>query len=298
MNTLFPTSTVDGIGVAGCSSLPHCRSRFSCIVLMAGILVWAASGQSAIGATPAGSPVASAAGVNGANAELNGAQMASGATLFPGDIVRLGTASSAALQFGKDLVLAAPLTEFVVEPAGVSLRSGRLQVRASGGESFAVSGPFFHVNIASSGGAPGSAEIRVGGTHAQVSAVAGAAELTAAGSATPYKLHAGETATLDAAARDAADGQGAASPAAGQVSRLLPQVQIDRASQHLVAAVSAPLYWNDDLRSGPTGRARVALKDGSLLIWVRTRSCASCSMMRTYSRLPSTLPSGVCAGKS
>jgi hypothetical protein len=42
-------------------------------------------------------------------------------------------------------------------------------------------------------------------------------------------------------------------------------VQIDRASQQLVASVSDPVYWNDNLRSGATGRARVALKDGSLL---------------------------------
>jgi len=42
-------------------------------------------------------------------------------------------------------------------------------------------------------------------------------------------------------------------------------VQIDRASQVLVAAVSNRIYWNDDLRSGPTGRAHVTLNDGSQL---------------------------------
>ena len=101
--------------------------------------------------------------------------------------------------------------------------------------------------------------------RAQVSAVAGAADLTAAGIAAAYRLHAGETATLDAAGADATPAQGATSPAAGQVSRLVPQVQIDRGSQHLVAAVSDRIYWNDDLRSGPTGRAHVTLKDGSQL---------------------------------
>ncbi len=101
--------------------------------------------------------------------------------------------------------------------------------------------------------------------RAQISAVAGAADLTAAGSAAPYRVHAGETATLDAAGADASPGQGAASTEAGQVSRLVPQVQIDRASQHLVAAVSDRVYWNDGLRSGPTGRAHITLKDGSQL---------------------------------
>jgi hypothetical protein len=191
--------------------------------------------------------------------------MAAGATLFPGDIIRMGEGSTAALRFGNGFLLAAPLTELVVESEGVSLRNGRLQVRARAEEPFAISGPFFHVNLAASEGTPSSAEILLTGLHAQVSAVAGTASLTATGTAWPYKLHAGETATLDAAEADAAPAQGTANPAAGRVSRLIPQVQIDRASQHLVAAVSDSVYWNDELRSGPTGRVHVALKDGSQL---------------------------------
>ena len=161
------------------------------------------------------------------------------------------------------MVLAAPLTELVVETAGVTLRAGRLQVRANGSEAFAVSAPFFRVNIAAAGGAPSSAEIRLGATRAQVSAVAGAADLTAAGISAPYTLHAGETATLDASADAAA--QTAANPAAGQLTRLQPQVQIDRGSEHIVASVADRVFWNDGLRSGPTGRAHVTLKDGSQL---------------------------------
>ena len=59
--------------------------------------------------------------------------------------------------------------------------------------------------------------------------------------------------------------KGSSSPAAGQISLLAPQVQIDRGSQVLVAAVSNRIYWNDDLRSGPTGRAHVTLNDGTQL---------------------------------
>jgi hypothetical protein len=189
--------------------------------------------------------------------------MVSGATLFPGDVVTLGAASSVALQFGKSLVLAAPQTQFVVESEGVNLRSGRLQVRSGNGYAFPVSGPFFHVNVVSSPGGAGSADILVNGKDANVSVVSGVAGLTAEGIDIPYELHAGETATLDA--NDGLPAQGAATPAAGQVSRLLPQVQIDRASQQMVAAISAPVFWNDDLRSGPTGRAHVTLTDGSQL---------------------------------
>lgn len=148
----------------------------------------------------------------------------------------------------------------------MNLKTGFLQVRAGDAEPFDVSGPFFHVNVSASGGIPSSAEIRLGGMRAQVSAVAGAAELTAAGNAAPLRLHAGETATLDAASTaDPLPAQSAANPPAGEVSRLMPQVQIDRASQHIVASVSDRVYWNDELRSGPTGRAHVTLKDGSQL---------------------------------
>ena len=188
-----------------------------------------------------------------------------GATLFPGDVIRLGEASTAALRFGDNVVLAAQLTELVVESEGVNLRNGRLQARAGGAETFAIFGPFFRVNIAASGGIQSSAEVQLGGLRASVSSVAGAAELTASGSEAAYRLHAGETATLDATGEDASAGQAAASPVAGQVSRLVPQVQIDRASQHLPASVSDRIYWNDGLRSGPTGRAHVALTDGSQL---------------------------------
>lgn len=242
------------------------RSDFSRLILIVGILAWAASnGASAFGATPASEPAASATSIMGKEAKLNGTPMPVGATLFPGDVIHLGEASTAALRFGDSTVLVASLSELVVESEGVSLRNGRLQVRADGIKSFAVSGPFFHVNIAASGSVPSSAEVRLTGMHAQVSAVAGAADLTAEGNLAPYRLNAGETATLDATGGEASPAQGTTSPAAGQILRLTPQVQIDRASQVLVAEVSNRIYWNDGLRSGPTGRAHVSLNDGSQL---------------------------------
>jgi hypothetical protein len=236
------------------------------LALLAGILLWEALPVSpALGADAASSPAAFATSIIGKDVQLNGTPMLAGATLFPGDIIRLGNGSTAALRFGNNLVLAAPLTEFVVQSESVSLHNGRIQVRAGGEEKFGISGPFFYVDVAASGGIPGSTEIRLGGTRAQVSAVAGTADLKGAGISESYRLHAGETAMLDASGGDAVPGQGAASPVAGEVSRLVPQVQIDRASQHIVASVSDRVYWNDDLRSGPTGRAHVTLNDGSAL---------------------------------
>lgn len=52
---------------------------------------------------------------------------------------------------------------------------------------------------------------------------------------------------------------------AGQVSLLIPAVNIDRGSQRLVAQAQAPVFWNDLVATQPLGRARIALGDGSIL---------------------------------
>jgi hypothetical protein len=247
--------------------LPVCRSLVSSLSLFGSIFLYVVvSGQCAWGAPPAMRPRASTAGVTGANAQLNGARLVSGATIFAGDVVAVGAGSSAALQFRNGLVLVAPSTRLVVESTSVTVSSGRVQIRLNSADSFAVSGPNFRVNVAASGGVPGAAEIRVDAALAHVSAVTGIADLTAGGSDTPYRLHAGEVATLGAVSSDTAGGQANSPvPAAGQITRMIPDVQIARASLQAAAAISAPVYWNDELRSGPTGRAHVVLTDGSLL---------------------------------
>jgi hypothetical protein len=53
--------------------------------------------------------------------------------------------------------------------------------------------------------------------------------------------------------------------AAGQVSLLIPAVNIDRGTQRLVAQAQAPVFWNDLVATQPLGRARIALGDGSIL---------------------------------
>lgn len=52
---------------------------------------------------------------------------------------------------------------------------------------------------------------------------------------------------------------------AGEVSKLIPAVGIERSSQTLTAAVKTPVLWEDVLSSQSGGRARVALDDGSVL---------------------------------
>src|ERR1700687_275837 len=194
---------VQGSAAAVCNFVPgRCNLLFLGALLALFLFSPAARQQSAFGATPASASRASAAGITGANAQLNGARLIPGATLLRGDVITLGQDSSAALEFGKnDLVLAAPGTELVVEPGGISLRKGKVQIRLAGADTFAVAGPFFRVNVAASGGASGSAEILVGGKQAQVSAVAGEADVLTGGSETPYRLYAGKRATIEAARR-------------------------------------------------------------------------------------------------
>jgi len=247
------------------SHILHRSSNVSCLYFLLVVFLSAiVSGPSIHAATRDSASSVFATSIIGKQVELNGSPMPAGATLFPGDVVRLGENSTASLQFGNSSVLAAPLTELVVESQSLKLRNGRVQVRVSGKEPFTVSGSFFHLNVASAEGTAGSAEIRLGGAHAEVSALAGMTELTPGGDA-PYRLQPGETATLDESTAQPAAGQGAQSPEAGQISRLIPQVQVDRGSQHIVAEVSSAVYWNDELRSGPSGRAHVTLKDGSQL---------------------------------
>ena len=209
-------------------------------------------------------PAALVAAVTGKDTGLNGTRMVPGATLFPGDRVRVGEDSTTALRFGPSEVLAAPNTELIVKSEGLTLRGGRIQVRAGGEKRFEISGAMFRLALMAHDGAPGSAEIRVEGARAQISAVSGTAELAAKGSDVPYRLRPGETASLEAGDENASP-QNPAGPEAGKIARLLQKVQIDRASQTLLAAASESVYWNDNLHSDSSGRAHVTLNDGSLL---------------------------------
>ena len=52
---------------------------------------------------------------------------------------------------------------------------------------------------------------------------------------------------------------------AGEISRLIPTVDIQRGSQQLNAETKSPVDWGDSIQTQADGRARVALDDGSLL---------------------------------
>ena len=56
-----------------------------------------------------------------------------------------------------------------------------------------------------------------------------------------------------------------AGPRAGQVSRLIPTVNIQRATQQLAAAVQMPVLLEDVVNTQRLARARITLDDGSIL---------------------------------
>ena len=56
-----------------------------------------------------------------------------------------------------------------------------------------------------------------------------------------------------------------AGPRAGQVSRIIPAVNIQRGTQRLGAQAQAPVFWEDVVNTQRNARARIALDDGSIL---------------------------------
>jgi len=52
---------------------------------------------------------------------------------------------------------------------------------------------------------------------------------------------------------------------AGEVSRLIPAVSIDRGSKKITASANSAVYWDDAVDTQVNARARIALEDGSVL---------------------------------
>ena len=195
------------------------------------------------------------------NVSLNGVRLAGGVDLLPGDRIQAEADSSAALEIGGAIVLVAERTDIVLAEDAVRLNAGRIQARGAAARPLEIDAPFFLVRLAAHGDAPAAAEVAAAATRGRVAAMAGRAELIADGNDGAYTLHPGEIATLELPQQSAA-GQGAP---AGQVSRLIPDISIERGGQQLAAAPASPVQWNELLRSGPRSRARVALGDGSTL---------------------------------
>jgi hypothetical protein len=204
MKTSLPNTVRESSRIVRNFGWDRRTSIFSVTLLTLSLFSPAAFEQRAFSATPASTPRAFATAITGANAQLNGARLIPGVTLFLGDVVKLGPDSSAAVQIsGKnDQVIISPGTELVIEPEGVRLRTGRIRVRLAGADTLPVTGPFFHVNVAASGDSSGSAEIFVNGKSAQVAAVTGVADILMYGSDALHRVDAGKIAMMDDATNE------------------------------------------------------------------------------------------------
>lgn len=113
-----------------------------------------------------------------------------------------------------DLLIASEGTTLIIEAEGIQLRTGRVRVRLAGTDTFPVSGPFFRVSVAPSGGNAGSADIVTSDKTAQVAAIAGIADVLVDGSEISHRVDAGKIAVMDAAGGEIASAQDADSAAA------------------------------------------------------------------------------------
>lgn len=192
---------------------------------------------------------------------VDDAALVSEANLYTGERVHLGAKTTAMLHIPGGFALVGAGSVFRVESGGLRIDHGKFQLRQETPSPFAIETNLFQAHIDTAPGAPGRAEFVATETGGRVTALAGTVKLTATANAETYSVHPGESALLGDQLPQAVP----ANSSAGEVTRIVSPVEMDRGAQQLPAALQSPVYWNDLLRSGRLGRARVALNDGSLL---------------------------------
>jgi hypothetical protein len=192
---------------------------------------------------------------------VDDAALVSEANLYTGERVHLGAKTTAMLHIPGGFALVGAGSAFRVEPGGIRIEHGKLQLRQETPSTFAIESNLFQAYIDAAPGSPARAEFVATETGVRVTSLAGIVKLTATGGAETYSVHPGESALLG----DQVPQVVPANSSAGEVTRLVSPVETDRGAQQLPAALQSPVYWNDLLRSGRLGRARVTLNDGSLL---------------------------------
>lgn len=201
--------------------------------------------------------VLGAASVTGPAAFVNDAPLTSGATIFEGDRIRTGLSTTVALRFDGARLIAAPSTDFRVSSARIYVTEGILQLEAQAAKMPQLSGPGFRLLYPRTAVSP-AVELRVAAAEARIVPIREVASIVTDAAEPPVTVRPGQTAVL--ALPKSSTGQ-----IAGRVAALLPTVTIQRSTQQLNAAAQSAVEWQDELRSGPGGRARVNLNDGSIL---------------------------------
>lgn len=191
------------------------------------------------------------------------ANVSSGMTVVPGDVITTAQGGSAWLRFRS------PASTFLKANTQVTmlgsdsapsflLRHGTVVVDENIAGPFQVSVAGGYVMVEGDPKTGAECELASLGNDATVSVKRGLAEIHGAGA--PMMLHPGQSARIQS---DQEGGQ----PVAGKVNRVIPQGVIQRQGQvqELPLQLNQVVNWNDLVRTLQEGRAQIMLVDGSTL---------------------------------
>lgn len=194
---------------------------------------------------------------------VGNAQVSSGTTIMPGDVITTSEQASAWVRFRSPAsTVLAPNTQVMMLSSDAApsliLRRGKMVVEDKTADpvQVAVRGGFVLVQ----GDAQGPAECEMASLEnaATVSVKSGLAEIHGEGA--PVLLRPGQSARLGA------DPQ-SAEQVAGRINKEIPQGTVDRVGhpQPLPLTLNQVIDWNDLVRTMERGRAQITLLDGSTL---------------------------------
>ncbi len=191
------------------------------------------------------------------------ARVSSGTTVLPGDVITTAQGGSAWLRFrspASTMLMGDTQVVLLASDSAPSLmlRHGTLVVDEKVVDPVQVAVPGGYVLV--KGDAQSGAECEMASLEgtATVSVKRGLAEIHALGA--PVILHPGESARIEA-------GPQGGQPVAGKINKEIPQGVIQREGQteELPLQLNTVINWNDLVRTLQTGRAQIALLDGSTL---------------------------------
>jgi ferric-dicitrate binding protein FerR (iron transport regulator) len=191
------------------------------------------------------------------------AQVSSGTTILPGDVIKTAPGATAWLRFRSQAstILLAD-TQLTILTGSVApsllLNQGTAIVDVSLADPIRIAVPGGEVLVRGDPQAGAECEMATVENGVTVSVKRGLAEIRRQGA--PVLLRAGQSARLDA-------GPQGGQPIAGKITRIMPKGVIKRPGliQELPLSLNAVVDWNDLVRTLDTGRAQIMLVDGSTL---------------------------------
>ncbi len=184
----------------------------------------------------------------------------SGTTVYAGDVVTTGKASTATLNLQSRAAATLSENSEISLPSGLlALRSGSVMIRSEAGHTARVTVSGASVLVGGEQGFPALCRIALVGGQGVVSTERGRVEVRARGS--QMIVPPGKSARLQAGSPQAAGQQ------AGKVSNFIPDAVRQQVGQgpEITLRLNDGVNWEDVVRTLRNGRVRVALLDGSFL---------------------------------